>query len=157
MTLVVLAALLTSAALAGRGGSDRSALLIADSDGSKPWWQQRLEDMKKQSAPPDPDRLKARGLMKKRSLADCEKAVELLEKALARCTDDPDPRLCLEAAQARNAVMRIKTHSNTLHITKMLDTPEHKKVWAKHGPRAVELASKAKKALEPDPEALVDR
>ena len=84
-----------------------------------------------------------------------EQAVELLERSLSRCDGEPDAKLCLEAAQARNAVMRIRTHSNTLHITKMLDTAENKKVWAKHGPRAVELASKAKKSLERDPDALV--
>lgn len=105
----------------------------------------------------DPDRLKARALMKKRSLKDCEQAVDMYEKCLARCEDGTgtDPRLFLEAAQARNAVMRIKTHSNTLHITRMLDSPENKQVWRLHGPRAMELAAKAKAALEPDPEAMV--
>ena len=40
--------------------------------------------------------------------------------------------------------MRIKTNSNTLHISKMLDTQTNKKVWAKYGPRALSLAKKAK-------------
>ena len=157
----------TSAAIIRRNTASKSALLLADNSGEAkvPWWQQRMEEMKAKAASAtgggealDPDRVKARALMKKRSLRDCEQAVELLEKSIAKAegsNEEVDPRLCLEAAQARNAVMRIKTHSNTLHITRMLDTPENKKVWRKHGPRAVELASKAKAALEPDPEALV--
>lgn len=157
----------TSAAIIRRNTASKSALLLADNSGEAkvPWWQQRMEEMKAKAASAtgggealDPDRVKARALMKKRSLRDCEQAVELLEKSIAKAegsNEEVDPRLCLEAAQARNAVMRIKTHSNTLHITRMLDTPESKKVWRKHGPRAVELASKAKAALEPDPEALV--
>ena len=63
--------------------------------------------------------------------------------------------MCLELAVAYNAIMRKKTHSNTLHITRMLDTPDHKKVWRRYGPRAVELATRAKKAFPNDPDALV--
>jgi tetratricopeptide (TPR) repeat protein len=144
--------------LAANGLASRPATLIANNNANSiPWWQQRLNDIKLKTTPDaqDPEWARASLLMQKRSLADCEKAVELYELALARTDGDPDPRLCLEAAQARNAVMRIKTHSNTLHITRMLDTPESKKIWRRHGPRAVELAERAKKELDPDPEALV--
>ena len=97
--------------------------------------RQRLVDMSASisASAPDPDRAKASALLQRRSLADCEKAVELLEKALQRTPDDA--ALCLECAAALNAIMRIKTDSNTLHITKMLDTAENKRVWARHGPR----------------------
>ena len=114
-----------------------------------PWWQ-RFE----LAAPKvDPDRIRASSLMKRRKLADCEQAVELLERSLAKTPHDD--ALALECAVALNACMRIKTHSNTLHITRMLDTPEHKKVWRKLGPRALELASRAKQARPNDPDALV--
>ena len=73
-------------------------------------------------------------LLQRRSLADCEAAVELLERALRRTPDDAS--LCLECATALNAVMRQRTHSNTLHITRMLDTAESKRVWAQHGTAA---------------------
>ena len=46
----------------------------------------------------DPDRTKASALMQRRKLADCEKAIELYELALARNPDDAS--LCLEAAHA---------------------------------------------------------
>ena len=49
----------------------------------------------------DPDRTKASALMQRRKLADCEKAIELYELALARNPDDP--ALCLEAANALSA------------------------------------------------------
>lgn len=89
-------------------------------------------DRAKASAPSvDPDRAKASVLLQRRSLADCEAAVELLERALRRTPDDAS--LCLECATALNAVMRQRTHSNTLHITRMLDTAESKRVWAQHG------------------------
>ena len=111
-------------------------------------------DRAKASAPSvDPDRAKASALLQRRSLADCEAAVELLERALRRTPDDAS--LCLECATALNAVMRQRTHSNTLHITRMLDTAESKRVWAQHGPRALALAQKAKAARPTDPEALL--
>ena len=46
--------------------------------------------------------------------------------------------------------MRQRTNSNTLHISKMLDTPANKKVWAKYGPRSLALAKKAKAGLPKD-------
>ena len=118
--------------------------------GALPWWQRfELPSATRLGA----DRVRAATLMKRRSLADCEKAVELLELSLKRHPEDAS--LSLECAVALNALMRIRTHSNTLHITKMLDTPEHKKVWRRYGPRALELATRAKKRRPSDPEALV--
>lgn len=101
----------------------------------------------------DPDRTKAATLLQRRTLADCEAAVELLERALQRTPDDAS--LCLECASALNAIMRQKTDSNTLHITTMLDSAENKRVWARHGARALALAKKAKEARPTDPEALL--
>lgn len=57
---------------------------------------------------------------------------------------------------AADAVMRIKTNSNTLHIKRMLDTPANKKVWAMYGPRALSLAERAKAGLPNDPEAFLE-
>ncbi|KAL3906247.1 MAG: hypothetical protein SGPRY_010622 [Prymnesium sp.] len=119
------------------------------------WKQLGRYDFTGKSRPlDDPDRIKAAALMQRRGLADCEKAVELYEKALKRKPEDPT--LCYECAQALNAVMRIKTNSNTLHITRMLDTPANKKVWAKYGPRALALAQKAKNGLPNDPDAFLE-
>jgi len=91
--------------------------------------------------------------MARRKLPDCEKAVELYEKALESSPDDAS--LCYECAAALNAVMRIKTNSNTLHISRMLDTPENKKVWARYGPRSLALASKAKAGMPRDADAFL--
>lgn len=104
----------------------------------------------------DVDRIRAASLLKKgRSLRDAEKATALLESCLKRRPEPEDPKLCLECAVAYNAVMRIKTNSNTLHITRMLDTPENKRVWKQLGPRSLELATIAKRGRPRDPEALV--
>ena len=45
------------------------------------WWQRGMQSMSK-AAVVDTDRLKAQGLMKRRSLKDCEDAITLLEKCL---------------------------------------------------------------------------
>ena len=97
----------------------------------------------------DSDRTQATALMQRRRLADCERAVELLEQSIMRNPDDTE--LCVECAEALNAVMRIRTNSNTLHITRMLDTPANKRVWAKHGPRALTLAKRAKVTAPQNP------
>ena len=94
------------------------------------------------ASPVDVDRTQAMGLMQRRRLQDCERASVLLEQSLARNPDDPD--VCVECADALNAVMRIRTNSNTLHVSKMLDTSANKRIWAKYGPRALSLAKKAK-------------
>ena len=99
-----------------------STLLVACSlaaNSPSPWWQ-RIDARR---IAPDPDRTRAAALMRHgRSLGDVERAAELLERSLSKCEDDgqADGKLCLEMAQALNAIMRIKTHSNTLHITKMV-------------------------------------
>jgi len=115
------------------------------------WWK-KLGDIELPKTI-DPDRAKAVALLKKRGLSDCEKAVELYEKALEK--DPDDAALCYECASALNAIMRIRTNSNTLHITRMLDTPANKKVWAKHGPRALALAKKAAAKRPNDPDAFL--
>mmetsp|Transcript_19448 Transcript_19448/g.60049 ORF Transcript_19448/g.60049 Transcript_19448/m.60049 type:complete len:193 (-) Transcript_19448:364-942(-) len=39
--------------------------------------------------------------------------------------------------------MRVETKGNTLTIGGCLDTPQHKRIWATHGPRALRHATKA--------------
>ena len=65
--------------------------------------------------------------MLRRRLQDCQKAVELLQ---ARTPTTRTTSTASASARAGlNAVMRIRTHF-TLHITEMLDTPEHRKIWS---------------------------
>jgi len=121
------------------------------------WLQQRLDRLKPSTLSLSPDYARASALLRQgRSRADCEKAAALIEGLLANgeC-DDGDGKLALTCAKALNAAMRIRTNSNTLHISKLLDTPDNKKVWRALGPRALELATRAKKARPNDPEALV--
>lgn len=49
----------------------------------------------------------------------------------------------LRAAEALNAYMRAATKGNTLTIDGCLDTPEHKRIWREHGPRALKHATRA--------------
>jgi len=58
--------------------------------------------------------------------------------------------LQLKLADALNGVMRVKTNANTLVVDRLLDTPVNKEVWGKLGPRALELATEARKARPRD-------
>ena len=117
------------------------------------WWQQLQPSQMAYSA----DAARASALLRQgRSVADCEKAAALMESLLSKSDcKDADGKISLTCAKALNAVMRIRTNSNTLHIERLLDTPENKKVWRKLGPRALELATRAKRVRPKDPEALV--
>ena len=70
----------------------------AEHTGLTSFWKKLGDDFGKRGASTDPDRLKATAHMQRRTLSDCEKAVELFEKALARSPDDCS--LCLECANA---------------------------------------------------------
>jgi hypothetical protein len=127
--------------------------LTSAASGPQRSWLERLAPT--QSLSQQADYARASALLRQgRSRADCERAASLLEGLLAK-GEDGDGRLSLACAKALNAIMRIRTNSNTLHITRLLDTPENKAVWRSLGPRALELATRAKKARPQDPEALV--
>ncbi len=82
--------------------------------------------------------MKADALFRQRTPASCDKAALLYEAEIARVGDDAS--LLLKAADAVNAAMRIRTVSNTISIDGTTDTPASKKVWAKDGARALDLA-----------------
>ena len=127
--------------------------LTSAASGPQRSWLERLAPT--HSLAQQADYARATALLRQgRSRADCERAASLLEGLLAK-GEDGDGRLSLACAKALNAIMRIRTNSNTLHITRLLDTPENKVVWRSLGPRALELATRAKKARPQDPEALV--
>jgi hypothetical protein len=127
--------------------------LTSAASGPQRSWLERLAPT--QSLAQQADYARASALLRQgRSRADCERAASLLEGLLAK-GEDGDGRLSLACAKALNAIMRIRTNSNTLHITRLLDTPENKAVWRSLGPRALELATRAKKTRPQDPEALV--
>ena len=90
-----------------------------------------------------PNRLnvaRADALLRQRTPASLDKAAAMYEAEIARCGDEPS--LLLKAADAVNAAMRIRTVSNTISIDGTTDTPERKKVWAKDGARALDLATR---------------
>lgn len=77
----------------------------------------------------------------------CLEAADLLEKILE---EGEDWKLECRAAEAMNHFMRIETKGNTITIDGPLDSPAHKKIWAKHGPRALKHAEKALKEKPDD-------
>eukprot|EP00746_Dinoflagellata_sp_MGD_P010566 gnl/MRDRNA2_/MRDRNA2_121850_c0_seq1.p1 gnl/MRDRNA2_/MRDRNA2_121850_c0~~gnl/MRDRNA2_/MRDRNA2_121850_c0_seq1.p1 ORF type:complete len:384 (+),score=97.15 gnl/MRDRNA2_/MRDRNA2_121850_c0_seq1:73-1224(+) len=88
------------------------------------------------------DRLLAK---KGRTAADCELAASLYRNMLAQV----DPKssqgieLKIKTADALNAAMRLQTNGNVLMIEGAQDTPEHKKVWSRLAPGALELSKAA--------------
>ena len=139
--------------LRGGGGDDPLAE-------AKAKWSSWLGDAKAKAASlkgapkavTDPDLTQALALIRKRSLAACEKAVGLLRGAHTRDPANDDVKL--ELADALNAVMRIKTHANALVIEGTLDTPGNKRVWKALGDEALPLARDAYKAKPGDVRAL---
>jgi hypothetical protein len=126
---------------------------------AKSKWSSLLGDAKAKAASlqapkqaTDPDLTQALGLMKKRSIVSCEKAVGLLRGAHTRDPKNDDVKL--ELADALNTVMRIKTHANALVIEGTLDTPANKRVWKILGDEALPLARDVYKARPGDVRAL---
>ena len=72
--------------------------------------------------------LRADALMFRRKLKDVEIAANLYEEELRKAPEDS--ALELKLADALNTIMRIKTHSNTLLIEGLLDTPQNKRLVA---------------------------
>jgi tetratricopeptide (TPR) repeat protein len=91
---------------------------------------------------------RADALMYRRGASSMEEAVTLYTKALAQEPDSTD--LQLKLADALNGVMRARTNGNTIVIDSMLDTPANKAIWAKLGPRALELATAVQRARPND-------
>lgn len=86
--------------------------------------------------------LRADALMFRRKLKDVEIAANLYEEELRKAPEDS--ALELKLADALNTIMRIKTHSNTLLIEGLLDTPQNKRIWRQYGPKALALARKCR-------------
>ena len=100
----------------------------------------------------DPQRKQAAELMKKRGVANADKAASLLRSALKR---DPDnAEIKLELADALNMVIRIKTNANSLVIEGTQDSPAFKKIWRELGGEALPLALDARKAFPKSVKAL---
>tara|TARA_B110001452_G_scaffold236055_1_gene215155 strand:+ start:141 stop:1136 length:996 start_codon:yes stop_codon:yes gene_type:complete len=100
----------------------------------------------------DPQRKQASDLMKKRGVANADKAAGLLRSALKR---DPDnAEIKLELADALNMVIRIKTNANSLVIEGTQDSPAFKKIWRELGGEALPLALDARKAFPKSVKAL---
>lgn len=100
----------------------------------------------------DPQRKQAADLMKKRGVANADKAASLLRSALRR---DPDnAEIKLELADALNMVIRIKTNANSLVIEGTQDSPAFKKIWRELGDEALPLALDARKAFPTSVKAL---
>lgn len=84
------------------------SVAIPESKGAKNMWNKlKSYDFSLKRDVSDPDRIKATSLMQRRGLADCEKAVELFEKALSRNPDDA--RLCCECAHALSKLTTNRT------------------------------------------------
>ena len=92
---------------------------------------------------------KADMLMRKRTIDSCLKAADIYEANAAQSTGADAAALQLQAADALNCAMRIKTTGNILLLEGTLDTPPNKKFWAQHGPRALGLVRAAKAAHAP--------
>lgn len=91
---------------------------------------------------------KADALMVRRGLPNLEEAATLYSRALEGDKDNVE--LKLKLAEALNGQMRVRTNSNTITISGLLDTPTNKAIWAKLGPRALELAKAARDARPND-------
>ena len=74
----------------------------------------------------------------KRSVAALQKGADAFEKALQARPGDVDASLA--AADAWIRLMRIQSGGNHLLFDGPNDTPDHRRIWKKWGPRALELA-----------------
>jgi len=118
------------------------------------WWKSKATGsfLEVGGSAGDEARKQAAVLMRKRGLANCEKAMELLRQVHAQQPDDLE--LKLELADAINAVMRIKTHANTIVLEGTVDSPAYKKIWRTLGNEALPLAKEAYTAMPTNVRAL---
>lgn len=100
----------------------------------------------------DPQRKQAAELMKKRGVANADKAASLLREALKK--DPENAEIKMELADALNMVIRIKTNANSLIIEGVQESPAFKKIWKDLGGEALPLATDAKKAFPKSVKAL---
>ncbi|KAJ1634967.1 hypothetical protein T492DRAFT_969266 [Pavlovales sp. CCMP2436] len=91
---------------------------------------------------------RADALVLRRGRGSLEEAANLYSKALEQHAGDVE--LKLKLADALNGVMRVRTNGNSIAIDRMLDNAENKAIWAKYGPRALELAREVRDALPKD-------
>lgn len=97
----------------------------------------------------------ADSLLRKRSVDSVLAAADAYEAAAAAADVASAAALRLKAADALCTAMRIRGHGNILVLDDTsgaiatLDTPENKKFWGKHGPRALSLVRAAREARAP--------
>lgn len=109
------------------------------------WWSSQQSGFNKaKKAAVDPDSIKAAELLKKRGLANANKAAALLRAALKRDPDNVD--LKLQLADAINMEIRIRTNANSLVIEGTQDSPAFKRIWRTLGGESYALAIEARKA-----------
>ena len=136
----------------------RTAALLAANDAKErlgSWFSSRgalLSQVQAGGAAADPQRKQAGELMKKRGVANAEKAASLLRESLRR--DPENAAIKLELADALNMVTRIKTNANSLVIEGTQDSPAFKKIWRTLGGEALPLALDARKAFPGSVKAL---
>lgn len=109
------------------------------------------------AAPPPPAGPSGYSLMKHRSVSNCLAASDAFEaSAVATADVKAAAQLRLLAADAINCAMRTQGDGNILIVEGTVDTPEKKKFWGLHGPRALSLirdAISADPPLASDPRA----
>ena len=92
----------------------------------------------------------ADALMRKRSVDNCLAAADIYEAASEVGSDVAASAVNkMHAADALNCAMRIKGTGNILLLEGTLDTPDNKKFWGAHGPRALTLVRAARAAHAP--------
>lgn len=94
------------------------------------------------------DTAKADILMRKRSIESCLAAADIYEAAASvpALGVAASAALKMQAADAINCAMRIRTNGNILILEGTQDTAEFKKYWGMHGPRAYALVKAARAA-----------
>ena len=93
-------------------------------------------------------------LMKRRTVQNCLAAADAFEaEAEATTAGKAAAQLQMLAADAINCAMRTRGNGNILLVEGTSDTPENKKFWATHGPRALALV---RAAISSDPSLAAD-
>ena len=115
------------------------------------WWSSQRSKLEPKKAA-DPDRVKANALLKKRGVANANKAAALLRSSLKRDPENVDIKL--ELADAINMEIRIRTNANSLVIEGVQDSPAFKKIWREMGGESYGYAAAARKAYPSSIKAL---